>query len=206
MQLDRDGQPPPSFHAHNNLKKGLEHLLGLCRGMVADDVLNEAEIVFLDTWLAENTHVLDTWPGEILNDRVRRILRDGRVTQDEADDLKQTINQVIGGDLENGVVAGGASSLPIDSSAMVSIPDSTFCFTGKFLYGSRAACSRAVEGLNGKCVTRVTQKLDYLVIGALASRDWKHSSYGTKIEEAIEQQTSGHSITIVGEDQWAVAL
>lgn len=206
MSLDRDGQPPAGYHRYNNLIKGLEHLLGICRGLVADNVLNEAEIVFLTAWLADNRDVLDSWPGHVLSGRFRTVLADSVVTPGEAEDLKQTIEQVIGGDLENGIVSGGATTLPIDTDAAVTIPGATFCFTGKFLYGPRAACERAVQEHGAKTAARVTLSLDYLVIGALASRDWKYSSYGGKIQAAIKARESGHPVAVVGEDQWAESL
>ena len=44
MKYDAHGQPPVAIHWHNNLLKSAESLLGLCRGLIADNQLYEAEI------------------------------------------------------------------------------------------------------------------------------------------------------------------
>ena len=41
-----------------------------------------------------------------------------------------------------------------------------------------------------------------LVVGAVASRDWLHSSYGRKIMRAVELRDSGRTVGIIGEDHW----
>lgn len=205
MYQDQDGQPAPGFRAHDNLKKHLEHLLGLCRGLIADNHLSPEEVVFLDTWLKEHPDLDDTWPGQTLKKRLTAILADDRVDPEEADDLHQTINQIIGGDLESGVVAGG-SALPLSAETHVTIPEHTFCLTGKFLMGARKSCERAIADAGGQPAPRVTQKLDYLVIGSLASRDWAHTSHGRKIEAAIANQQGGATTRIIDEETLAAAL
>ena len=53
----------------------------------------------------------------------------------------------------------------------------------------------------------VTLKTDYLVIGDLSSRDWKFSSFGRKIEKAIEYRDSGKSdVAIISEQMWLERL
>jgi hypothetical protein len=52
----------------------------------------------------------------------------------------------------------------------------------------------------------VTQKTDYLLLGSMASADWKHSSFGRKIEKACEYRAKGLPIAIVAEDYWASRL
>ncbi len=48
----------------------------------------------------------------------------------------------------------------------------------------------------------MSKEVDYLVIGTLASRDWRFSSHGRKIENAIALQKSGHPIVIINERTW----
>src|SRR5690554_5494054 len=203
MDLDTDGQPPVQINWHRNLIKSLESLLGLCQGLIADNRLNEQEIVFLDTWLRENTEVTRAWPGDVIARRVREILADGIVTEDEAEDLKDTLQQITGSVTAEGIAAGMAATLPVQKVHSILFEEKTFCFTGKFVYGSRNKCHLATEALGGICVSSVTRQLDYLVIGALASRDWKHTSFGRKIMRAVELREDGHPVTIIGEDNWA---
>ena len=65
------------------LRRSCETLLGICAGLLADQGLNEQEVLFLDQWLKENDAIADVWPGEMIAQRVRHALADGVVTDDE---------------------------------------------------------------------------------------------------------------------------
>src|SRR5690606_15242482 len=97
--------------------------------------LNESEIAFLDAWLRENSTVLDEWPGNVIARRVAEVLADGRVTAEEAEDLKETLIQISGGGLAHGAASGMSTQLPITYTHSILFEQSTFCFTGRFLYG-----------------------------------------------------------------------
>lgn len=205
ISLDAQGQPPPQFRNRDNLKKHLEHLLGLCRGVVADRALNEQEVVYLDTWIKDHEDLAGTWIAERLQERMQAVLADGVVDVEEANDLIATIDQLIGGGLEDGIVSG-AASFPLAESASVAIPGASFCFTGRFLQHSRNACHQTTRERGGTIVKNVTRSLDYLVIGSLASRDWRYTSHGTKIEKALDLNDRGAGIAIVMEDSWLKAM
>lgn len=204
IHLDKDGQPVIlAFNWHRNLKKSIESLLGICHGIIADNQLNDSEILFLDTWLKENVEIAQSWPGDIVAARVQQILADGIVTADEADDLKKTLAQIVGGATEDiGAVSGMATRLPIDNIDNLKFSDSLFCFTGKFIYGSRRKCETTAIERGARVADSVTRELDYLVIGTLASRDWAHTSHGRKIEHAVTLREKGASILIVAEEAW----
>lgn len=197
--LDQNAQPGKGLNADTNLKKHLEHLLGLCRGLLADNELSEGEIIFLDTWMKEHQELNDTWAGRVIAQRLAEILADNIVTPEESADLKQTIEQIIGGGLEDGITGGNATSLPVDQGAKITIEGALFCFTGAFVLGTRKACERLVIERGGAAASNVSSKTAYLVIGGLASRDWKHTSHGTKIEKAMALKDKGHHITIIDE-------
>lgn len=203
--LDRDGQPPPSFNYQRNLTKCMQALLGICQGMIADNQLNEKEIYFLSGWLAENDIVTREWPGSVIAKRIKDILEDGVVTQAEADDLKETLSRITGGFLEHGAPSGTSTSIPEahTGSDEIVFADKVFCLTGKFLYGQRTVCQGATVALGAQCSKDVTLSVDYLVIGALASRDWANTSYGRKIEKAMKQRKNGHHIQVIEEEVWS---
>lgn len=188
------------------LKRSCESLLGIAAGLVADGTLNEREVHFLSTWLSEHPDLASTWPGEVIFKRVRETLKDGVLTADELHYLKQSLDELIGGSFaEDGAIPGGATGLPLDGNAAVVVPGSSFCFTGKFLFGTRAACERAVT-TRGGIIDSIQKSLRYLVIGELSSRDWKYSSHGTKIEAAMKLKGQGHNLSVVSETQWVSAL
>lgn len=45
-------------------------------------------------------------------------------------------------------------------------------------------------------------KLDYLVLGPLVTPSWAHTSFGRKIEKAIDYQRRGCLIEIIDESGW----
>jgi len=188
------------------LRRGCESLIGIASGLIADGELNDREIQFLATWLAENRDLASVWPGEVIYKRVAEVLSDGVIASEERDYLQQCLTDLVGGAFaEDGAVPAEPTSLPLDSNTAVEISSASFCFTGQFLFGTRSACEKAVEHRGGR-IASVGRKLDYLVIGELSSRDWKYSSFGTKIETAMKLKQEGVPLAIVGEAQWAKAL
>lgn len=189
------------------LRRSCESLIGICSGLVADGDLNDKEIIFLSTWLAENESIARTWPGEVVFAKIREVLADGIVSPEERAYLVNILEQLAGGSFaETGAVGFSSNGLPTDDSVEVEIPGRLFCFTGQFLFGTRASCEKAISARGGSAASNITQKTHYLVIGELASRSWKNTSHGTKIESAVGLQAQGVPICIISEAYWVRKL
>lgn len=205
--LDDDAQPIAYFNTSANADKSIEHLLGLCNGIASDQYLNDDEIHFLRNWISDNQNIVDKWPCNIIHDRLSSILADGIITDDERADLLETLNGLLGSPVLNGVTSGMSTDLPITHDAEIIIPGSLFCLTGKFITGTRKKCEDMVNSAGALTGSSVTLKTDYLVIGDLSSRDWKFTSFGRKIEKAIEYRDSGKSdVSIISEQMWLDSL
>lgn len=197
-----------SDQAHK-LRKSCESLLGICTGILADDTLNEREIKFLDLWLHDNADISTVWPGEVVTRRIREVLADSAITTDELEYLKETLKQLIGGTLQDtGAITGLATRLPVndDRADPINFQNTAFCFTGNFLYGTRAACERAIMERGAMAFDNIRKNLEYLVIGTMISHDWANTSHGRKIEKAIEYQSKGCPILIISEEHWVKYL
>lgn len=189
------------------LRRSCESLIGICSGLVADGDLNDKEIIFLSTWLAENESIARTWPGEVVFAKIREVLADGIVSPEERAYLVNILEQLAGGSFaETGAVGFSSNGLPTDDSVEVEIPGRLFCFTGQFLFGTRASCEKAISARGGSAASNITQKTHYLVIGELASRSWKNTSHGTEIESAVGLQAQGVPICIISEAYWVRKL
>jgi NAD-dependent DNA ligase len=70
------------------------------------------------------------------------------------------------------------------------------------LYGTRAACERLVLKLGARCADNVSKKVNILVIGTKVSVDWAHTSFGRKIQQAMELREAGHPMKIISERRW----
>lgn len=188
------------------LKRSCESLLGICGGLVADGELNDLEISFLRTWLAEHSDLSASWPGEVVLRRIDLVLADGFISDAERAHLLATLRELVGGSFsESGAVPDGSTSLPVESHVVVEVPGRSFCFTGQFLFGTRNSCEKSVLDRGGT-VLGIRKDLAFLVVGELSSRDWKYSSFGNKIESALSLKAKGSKLAIVSEAQWVQAL
>lgn len=187
--------------------RAMQTLLGICTGLTADNLITDREIHFLKTWLNDNPQTAQTWPGSTITNRVSSILQDGAITQEERGDLLDLLQSITGNLFaETGAAAPDAPALPIDDDPSIYIRHMTFCFTGRFYYGTRAACERVILNLGGTAIDNVTKKLNYLVIGGMIEPTWAHTTYGRKIETAVNYKQSGSEIIIVSEQQWTQAI
>ena len=169
---------------NRQLAKAAQTLIGICIGIAADGAVHEREVLFLSTWLADNPDVTHEWPGSELARRVKDILADGIITPDERADLLETLQQLTGNFFsETGAAAPEGPVLPIDDDPCIIFGNRCFCFTGRFLYGTRAACERAVLRLGGMAVDTVSRKLDYLVIGTLIEPQGSTPPTGARLKK-----------------------
>lgn len=207
--LNDDGQPlNRSFGETRVCRRGLDELIGLCKGVMADGRLSESDAQLLLSWLNTNWSVHDVWPANILVARFEQILADGVMDQAELRDLEETIKEMIGGTPVYGYQGMMATRLPLCKPQPPIVFESReFCMTGKFVFGSRQTCEAAVQKRGGRCSSTVRGNTNYLVIGAIGSRDWKHSTHGTKIEKAIEYRDHRRTgIGIIAEEHWTAFL
>lgn len=183
----------------------IDELVGLARGIAADGRINQAEVEFLQKWLAANMAISDQPLIRRLYDRVALILTDGIADVEECADLLTTLNSFSDRDFELGEVLK-SSTLPLcDPAPVLRFSGYRYCFTGTFTFGGRAECE-AVVGNRGAIAGSLTQKTNVLVIGTYATESWKHSSFGNKILKAVDMRESGLPISIVSEDHWASHL
>ncbi|MCW8830991.1 MAG: hypothetical protein OQK32_05650 [Gammaproteobacteria bacterium] len=182
----------------------VERLLGYTKGLIADNHLSDQEVNQLGQWVREARQQCNTWPVSVVADRVDAILADNIIDEEEREDLLQLLQSLHGGDwMESGAVSGVSAELPWDQVDNVGFTGKMFCITGKFVYGPRRRVCERIESLGGLIHARVVSKLDYLVVGAIASRDWKHSTHGNKIREAMAMRDDGRGIKIITEWQLA---
>ncbi|MGZ4925959.1 MAG: BRCT domain-containing protein [Burkholderiales bacterium] len=190
----------------NECVRACAELTGIAEGLVADAQLNDAEIGFLNRWLEKNDAASCDWPGDVLHARVREVLADGVVTEDERTYLLKTLHMLVGGHLERLAELPKVNELALDHVERVEIAGSLFCLTGDFVFAPREQCEEAVVSRGGRVCPSVTKKINYLVIGGLGSDEWKHGNYGTKILKAIEYKRQGCPILLIHEDSWTRAL
>lgn len=179
----------------------IDEMIGLARGLCADGVINQAEVEFLQTWLAANCHLVDQPLIRILFHRVSAILSDGQVDANEQQDLFADLQSLASTDLELGEVLK-STSLPLcDPAPELIFAGKRYTFTGTFQFGQRRHCEDAVMERGAECGS-LTRHTDFLVIGFYATESWKHSAFGNKIIKACDMRNSGVPISLVSEKHW----
>lgn len=189
------------------INKSMDMLLGLITGIIADGQLHDLEIKLLNDWLADHSEVASVWPGSAVAKLLATILADGVITEAEREHLKNNLTQLAVTDFsQTGSVTAEVIALPLDEHCPVSLRDANICLTGEFLFGTRVMCEELVIRAGAVPHSNISRKIAYLVIGSNVSPHWAHTSYGRKIEQALELQQSGHPIRIISERRWLAAL
>lgn len=189
----------------NELRQSCAALIGVVQGVLADGELRDEEIHFLQNWLRRAESVSLTWPGNVIAAQIEQALADGHISDAERIHLQTTLERLIDGALDEDPVGSPVATLALDDVQEIDIEGRSFCFTGDFVFGPRSTCEAAVLRRGGS-VGSITKKLNYLVVGGLGSPEWKHGSFGTKIEKAVAYRTEGIPLRIVHEDVWANSL
>ena len=179
----------------------VDELVGLARGLCADNLLNQTEVEFLQKWLAANLEVSDNPIVATLFWRIQECLADGKVDDDERADLLHSLQSFAATDFELGEVLKPASLPLCDPPPALSFLEINYCFTGTFSFGGRRDCESAVAERGGRFGS-LTRKTNVLVIGSYATDSWKHSTFGHKIMKASELRDAGVPISIVSESHW----
>lgn len=194
-----------SFHGKRLDDRQMDELLGLARGLSADGVINQAEAEYLQKWLVACADVRENPLVRPLLSRVSEMLTDGALDPAEAQELFLILRDFSGSDFELGEPLK-ATTLPLDSPLpFVTFSGNRFCFTGKFASGKRTVCESRTSALGAECGP-LTRKTNYLVIGMYATESWLHSSFGNKIEQAVEMRAEGVPIRIIDEPHWRAHL
>lgn len=208
-----------------------KELRGLCLGIMADGQIVQSEAEFLADWLDRHINPVVTEYGILqLGRRIRAMLDDGDFSSQEAKELSDLLHRLVLPDHTASATqkrtCGEAKKQhrpcdpyhSADSLELISPREDifdhvtqvdfslNFCLTGIFAMGDRKACEHQTAQAGGTILGHPVKYDCYLVVGSIASPEWKHGNYGTKIEKALQYKTAGGSIRIISEDVWAESL
>lgn len=183
----------------------VNELLGLANGIIADGAVLQNESEFLQRWLVAHVEASNNPVVKLLLDRVNDVLADRHLDSEEAAYLFETLTRFSAGDFEIGEVLK-STSLPLDEPPPeIRFRGRRFCFTGTFAFGSRRQCEEEIAERGGMAGS-LLKGTSYLVVGIYATESWAHSTFGRKIEKAMEMKAEGLPISIIGEQHWVAQL
>ena len=188
------------------LKQSLGELLGLARGLMADQELTDSEIHFLNEWLDERHSMTSSFPGNVIHERIKDVLEDGVVTEEERSHLVDTLNMLIEDRLEDLAEQVDLTELWFDDVGLIDFNKARFCLTGNFVYGPEDVCKTAIEQRGGIVTPSVGDESHFLVVGGLGVDEWRNGGLGAEIELAMKLRATGKSVKIIPEDSWVAYL
>lgn len=95
--LNEHGQPlNRNFNAKRLTHRAIDELIGICKGIEADGIVNKDEAAYLVAWLESSKEVIDVWPANILNVRIEKMLVDGAIDENERKELSDLLKEIIG--------------------------------------------------------------------------------------------------------------
>jgi hypothetical protein len=184
-------------------RESTNYLLGFLSGISADDVLNDDEIYKLRDHLSQNADFVKQWPANALKARLDAVLEDGIIDESERQDLMALVKAVSGQSfLDTGLAHGMSADFSTSNDNHLKLDGLQICFTGTFISGSRNKQKEVATKLGATVSPRITQQIDVLVLGSVASKDWKFSSYGRKIEAVLSNRLAGSTTEIINEELW----
>lgn len=163
-----------------------------------------------------------------------KIVADDKVTEDEAIELKQWLDEhiALAGNypfdkaykalnkvLEDGVIeqeeleellcvykSMTTENGMIEHIENISLTGKHFCLTGDFDYGSKDEVTDLLLSKNAECDKSVKKTTDYVIVGAQGSPQWKCGNFGGKIKKAMEYKSKGCIISIISEEDFFKAI
>jgi NAD-dependent DNA ligase len=181
----------------------VNEFLGFCAGVVCDGLIlpKEADAILArirasDT-LTSSPVYRDLWRA------TEAAMADRVLTDEESEEIRQWIALLVGdGYADTGVPnIGNTAQLdePISDPALIQFEDRCFVLTGPMRMGTRSYIAEEIQRCGGEVGNTVVRRTDYVVVSSNASKNWRTTHFGTKIERAKELIVEGYKLRFVAE-------
>jgi NAD-dependent DNA ligase len=195
----------------NETTADLQVLHGILGGIASDGAVTKEELNGLSEWLSGHDHLRTCWPYDEVDSLITSVLADGKIDEVEQKFLQRFFSEFISvlddKTITSPVMTKDASVEGVCAACPeITFEGSTFCFTGASNRLSRAEFEQLVARLGGRAATAVSNKLNYLVIGAEGNQCWAYACYGRKVEKAVELRKQGARLLIVHENDFHDAV
>ncbi|TGQ72910.1 hypothetical protein EN804_03205 [Mesorhizobium sp. M8A.F.Ca.ET.161.01.1.1] len=183
---------------------------GFCAGIACDNRLKIKEVEKLIDRVDRNVHLFDDSRIAALKAVAVRAISDGHLSMEEEEDIGGWIVRLVGDSCADTGLPTYGNTPSIDGvlrdASMLVFENAGFVVTGAFSLGPRKVIEGWIVERGGLVSRSVSRSTDYLIIAAIASRDWLHSHQGTKIIEARKLRENGGHIHFVEELTFRKAL
>ena len=204
MGLESGRQTASWLSSAGRARRGVSELVGLARNMLADGAVSSSEVHELVAWIADHPSMINTFPGNVIAQRLERYLADRYIDEDETEDLTRVLAELTR--TEPAPVPPESDVIPYTRpNPTVQFEAREFVFAGRFYYGPRKACERAVIQRGGACQETPGRTTHYIVIGTLGATDSSESPF-PDIDRVLATLGERSRAVIISEDHWAAHL
>lgn len=188
----------------------VNEFLGFCAGIVCDGLILKAEAEamlsrFHDSMVLSSSVVFrDLWRA------LEAALADKILTEEESEEVRAWIALLVGdGYVDTGIPNIGNTAVldePIRDAAQIALNGACVVLTGPMRMGTRDFIITEIERCGGEVGKTTTRKTDYVVVSSTASKNWRTTHFGTKIERAKELIVEGYKLRFVTETVLEAAI
>jgi hypothetical protein len=197
-----------SIEYYSLVSTDMQHLQPILRAIASDGTVAEAEVEQLSMWLSEREHLRKCWPYEEMDSLLTTTMHDQSIDPQEQKLLLEFCSSFTTSELdfETPHITARTLSAIFAVSPVISFDDYSFCFTGESKRATQEEMKTLARDRGAKIVESVSPDLDYLVVGVGGNPCWAYSSYGRRIEKALELRRQGSKLLIVHESDFFNAL
>ncbi len=187
-----------------SVRDEVNEFLGFCAGVVYDGLIlpTEADAILAriraSDSLTSSPVYRDLWRA------TEAAMADRVLSDDESEEIRQWVSLLVGdGYVDTGVPnIGNTAQLdePIIDPAQIEFDDKCFVLTGPMRMGTRDFIIEEIERCGGEVGKSVVRRTDYVVVSSNASKNWRTTHFGTKIERAKELIVEGYKLRFVAEN------
>lgn len=191
-------------------KDAVNTFLGFCAGIVCDGRITSEEARKIHARFHADPELADASMFSQLRWAVDGALADAVFDDEEAEEIREWLAELVtDGHGDTGVANIGGVTAPTDpitDAGELSLDGKIVVLTGKMSIGPRSLIGQELARCGATLKDTVTDQTDYLVVSNTASRHWKTTHFGTKIESARKKIDAGHPMRFVAEHALAKAL
>lgn len=192
----------------------IQILHGLLHGVLSDNRINIKELDYLKKWLDSNYHLETIYPYDEVYSLVFKVLKDGKVSNDEELIIKTFFSEFIDTTKSINILKGEIEQIKKEMNINglcalapnIEFQDRLFCFTGESSRSKRSEIEKIIIENRGKFNNNVVKQTNYLIVGDNGNPCWAFSCYGRKVEKAMRLRKEGKQILIVHETDFWDAL
>ncbi|MDA7921299.1 BRCT domain-containing protein [Verrucomicrobiales bacterium] len=207
----------PDSEYYDAITNQIQKLQGILHGIMADGHISLEEAKGLQDWINSNEQLKGSYPYDELDSLLMSVLKDGKIDDEEqsllvgffedfieysfAKQLKDETRRVKGNLPKLMKLPAVCSNCP-----EIEFKARRFTFTGTSMKATRNDIADQITKLGGVFAKGLSQKTEFLVVGAGGNPCWAFSCYGRKVEEAVQLRKEGHKIQIIHESDFWDAL